>query len=181
MSEKVREQIEEVEEPQTTEGAEKAEEEAKEEVQEAPAKGSSSRQDRIHQGFKNWNSAQKEREPIKKKEPTPKVDSQNKFFEDLSEQFVKQQAQISKFRSAITRWFACITAMQLVIINILVFIAIAMDRSVMSTLLEFLEYFIGATFIELLGGLFIIVKFVFSHEASDMLKHLTYKDPKSNK
>ena len=47
----------------------------------------------------------------------------------------------------------------------------------MTMLLDFLKYFIGATFVELLGGLFIIVKFVFSHETSDMLKHLTYVDP----
>ena len=53
------------------------------------------------------------------------------------------------------------------------------DANATWEMLDFLKYFIGATFIELLGGLLIIVKFVFSHETSDMLKHLTYVDPTS--
>lgn len=44
-----------------------------------------------------------------------------------------------------------------------------------------MKFFVGATFVELLGGLLIIVNYVFSHETSDMLKHLTYVKPPSDK
>lgn len=65
------------------------------------------------------------------------------------------------------RW---ITAVQLIIVNVLIFFAVFESKN-MVALLDFLKYFVGATFLELLGGLLIIVNFVFSHETSDMIKY----------
>ena len=123
-----------------------------------------------------WNQVRKNLENIDKQDQTSSNKTED-FFEKLSNKFVEQQEQIVKFRSTITVWFAIITALQLLVINILIFFAIFKSQEIMPMLLDFLKYFGGATFVELLGGLFIIVKFVFSHETSDMLKHLTYVDP----
>lgn len=119
------------------------------------------------------------KEPIegKNNKPTNKVPYD--LYGNLSEQFVNQQGQITTHRSTLTTWFAWITAIQLVVINALIFITVFGDKQILPTLLDFLKFFVSATFIELLGGLFIIVRFVFSHEASDMLKHLTYVKPSS--
>lgn len=124
-----------------------------------------------------WNQAHKKIEPIEKPDRTSAPSKTDDFFQKLSNKFVEQQDQIIQFRSNITIWFAVITALQLLVINVLIFFAIFKSQEIMPMLLDFLKYFVGATFVELLGGLFIIVKFVFSHEASDMLKHLTYVDP----
>ena len=126
-----------------------------------------------------WNQVKKKIEPIEKPAEICSSNKNDDFFEKLSNKFVEQQDQIMNFRSTIGIWFASITALQLLVINVLIFFAIFMGQEIMSLLLDFLKYFIGATFIELLGGLLIIVKFVFSHETSDMLKHLTYVDPTS--
>ena len=126
-----------------------------------------------------WNRAHKKIEPIEKPDQTSAPNKTDEFFEKLSNKFVEQQDQIIKFRSTITIWFAVITALQLLVINVLIFFAIFKSQEIMPMLLDFLKYFVGATFVELLGGLFIIVKFVFSHETSDMLKHLTYVGPKT--
>lgn len=123
-----------------------------------------------------WNQVHKDLENIGNQTQTSS-NKKDDFFEKLSNKFVEQQEQIVKFRSNITIWFAVITASQLIVINVLIFFAIFKSPEIMTMLLDFLKYFIGATFVELLGGLFIIVKFVFSHETSDMLKHLTYVDP----
>ena len=124
-----------------------------------------------------WNQVRKDLENIGKQDQTSSNKTED-FFEKLSNKFVEQQEQIVKFRSTITVWFAIITALQLLVINVLIFFAIFKSQEIMPMLLDFLKYFVGATFVELLGGLFIIVKFVFSHETSDMLKHLTYIDPR---
>lgn len=77
------------------------------------------------------------------------------------------------------KWFAWITGSQLFVINALIVIAVFWKSEMVNIILDFLRFFIGATFLELLGGLIIIVKFAFSHETYDMLKHLTYVEPKS--
>ena len=125
-----------------------------------------------------WNSVQsKDKKPTKQKEnTTSKNNGYEEFLKQLLDRFVKQQDQISTYRSTLTKWFAWITAIQLIIVNVLIFFAVFGPQD-MVALLDFLKYFVGATFLELLGGLLIIVKFVFSHETSDMIKHLTYVDP----
>lgn len=101
----------------------------------------------------------------------------DKFFADLSKRFVTQQDQIIAHRKSLLRWFAWITASQLVVINVLIFICIFGSSQALNILLSFLKFFVGATFLELLGGLLIIVKFVFSRETYDMLTHLTHVKP----
>ncbi len=130
-------------------------------------------------GITSWNSIGGSNK-IEKKETNNAVDKNNDittFFNKLSDRFVDQQDQITDHRGIITKWFAIITAMQLLVINVLVFFAIFNSNT--NVILDFMKYFVGATFLELLGGLFIIVKFVFGHETSDMLKHLTYNKPSS--
>lgn len=134
-------------------------------------------------GIISWNKVSGVKEPIKRdsgKENVNAITESKKepsFFEQLAQRFVKQQDQITHHRGIITIWFAAITAMQLLVINVLVFFAIFKSNA--NIILDFMKYFVGATFLELLGGLFIIVKFVFGHETSDMLKHLTYNQPNS--
>ena len=134
-------------------------------------------------GITSWNIVSGVKDSIKKDSDKKDINdiAQNQeepsFFEQLAQRFVKQQDQITHHRGIITIWFALITAMQLLIINVLVFFAIFNSNA--NVILDFMKYFVGATFLELLGGLFIIVKFVFGHETSDMLKHLTYNKPNS--
>ena len=122
-----------------------------------------------------WNSAKKKKEPVKKDEADKS--GVDKFFDTLSEQFLEQQAQIKSFRSKLTGWFTAVTVIQLVTINVLIFFIFFGDKYMLDAWLDFLKYLVGATFVELLGGLLIIVRFVFSRETFDMLKHLTYVDP----
>lgn len=104
------------------------------------------------------------------------------LIKKLTESFTAQQTEIINHRKTLLTWFAWITAIQLVSINVLIFICILgdnilADKQILDAFLGFLKYFIGATFLELMGGLLIIVKYVFSREAFDMLKHLTRVDP----
>ncbi len=133
---------------------------------------------------KNWNSIingiKEQKTSIKSKESKGKSEnSEEDFFEKLADEFVKQQDQVVNHRNQLLKWFAWITASQLIVINILIFICILGNKQIINTTLSFMKYFIGATFLELLGGLLIIVKYVFSHETFDMLKHLTYVEPSS--
>ena len=135
---------------------------------------------------KSWNfinfGIKKQKTSIKSKESKGKSEnSEEDFFEKLAERFVKQQDQVIKHRNRLLKWFAWITASQLVVINVLIFICILGNEQIISTTLSFMKFFVGATFLELLGGLLIIVKYVFSHETFDMLKHLTYVEPSSKK
>lgn len=135
---------------------------------------------------KSWNNInigiKKQKTSIKSKESKGKSEnSEEDFFEKLAESFVKQQDQVINHRNRLLKWFAWITASQLVIINVLIFICILGNEQIISTTLSFMKFFVGATFLELLGGLLIIVKYVFSHETFDMLKHLTYVEPSSKK
>lgn len=133
-------------------------------------------------GLTSWNSIigsnkLDKKETNKESNAVYKDTDISEFFNKLSDRFVVQQDQITNHRGIITKWFAVITAMQLLVINVLVFFAIFNSNA--NIILDFMKYFVGATFLELLGGLFIIVKFVFGHETSDMLKHLTYNQPDS--
>lgn len=135
---------------------------------------------------KSWNNInigiKKQKTSIKSKESKGKTEnSEEDFFGKLAESFVKQQDQVINHRNRLLKWFAWITASQLVIINVLIFICILGNEQIISTTLSFMKFFVGATFLELLGGLLIIVKYVFSHETFDMLKHLTYVEPSSKK
>lgn len=133
---------------------------------------------------KNWNNInieiKKQKSSTKSKESKGKSkNSEEDFFEKLAENFVKQQDQVVNHRNQLLKWFAWITASQLIIINVLIFICILGNEQIISTTLSFMKFFVGATFLELLGGLLIIVNYVFSHETFDMLKHLTYVEPSS--
>ena len=135
---------------------------------------------------KSWNNInigiKKQKTSIKSKESKGKSEnSEEDFFKKLAESFVDQQNQVINHRNRLLKWFAWITASQLVIINVLIFICILGNEQIISTALSFMKFFVGATFLELLGGLLIIVKYVFSHETFDMLKHLTYVEPSSKK
>ncbi len=133
---------------------------------------------------KNWNSinvvVEEQKTPIKNKDEKEKK-PEFKFFEELSKRFVDQQDQIIEHRKRLLKWFAWITASQLIVINVLIFICIFGNKEILDVTLSFMKFFVGATFLELLGGLLIIVKFVFSHETYDMLKHLTYVEPSAKK
>lgn len=136
---------------------------------------------------KNWNTASNKVRG--QKEPTaenPDSDDNGQSIEDLikklTKSFTDQQNAIIAHRRTLLIWFACITAMQLITINVLIFICVLSkrilgDTEILSAVLDFIKYFIGATFLELMGGLLIIVKYVFSREAYDMLKHLTRVEP----
>lgn len=95
------------------------------------------------------------------------------LFKALSEEFVQEQEELQTHRGRLINWFTLITVVQLLIVNVLVFIAIFGRQESTQMILNFMSYFVGATFVELIGGLYIIVKYVFSHSTSDMLKHLT--------
>lgn len=132
----------------------------------------------------NWNNVndgiKKQKTAIKSKDTNRKAENAKfEFFDELSQRFVEQQDQVIKHRKRLLKWFAWITASQLLIINVLIFICIFGNEQIIDQTLSFMKFFVGATFLELLGGLLIIVKFVFSHETSDMLKHLTYVEPPS--
>lgn len=132
----------------------------------------------------NWNNVndgiKKQKAAIKSKDTNRKAENAKfEFFDELSQRFVEQQDQVIKHRKRLLKWFAWITASQLLIINVLIFICIFGNEQIIDQTLSFMKFFVGATFLELLGGLLIIVKFVFSHETSDMLKHLTYVEPPS--
>ena len=126
-----------------------------------------------------WNKAKKTIEPLQEITPTITRNNASDFFGKLLSNFIAQQNQTIRLRAIITKWFAFITALQLLVVNVLIFFAIYANQEVMPMLLDFLKYFVGATFVELLGGLIIIVKFIFNHETSDMIKHL-YVDPKKD-
>ena len=134
------------------------------------------------QTVKSWNTVnvviEEQKTPITGKDGKgEEKDPEFKFFDELSKRFVDQQDQIIKHRKHLLIWFAWITASQLLVINVLIFICIFGNKEVLDLALSFMKFFVGATFLELLGGLLIIVKFVFSHETYDMLKHLTYVEP----
>lgn len=114
---------------------------------------------------------------IKGRDDRNKENPEFKFYEELSKRFVEQQDQVISQRKHLLIWFAWITASQLLVINVLIFICIFGNQESLNVTLSFMKFFVGATFLELLGGLLIIVKFVFSHETFDMLKHLTYVEP----
>lgn len=104
------------------------------------------------------------------------------LIKKLTASFTAQQTAIINHRKTLLTWFAWITAIQLASTNVLIFICIfsdkiLADKQILDAFLGFIRYFIGATFLELMGGLLIIVKYVFSREAFDMLKHLTRVDP----
>ncbi len=103
------------------------------------------------------------------------------FYEKLSKQFVEQQEQVKDFRKILLWWFAVITILQLIAINVVIMISIFAQLDPFNSIVDFMKFFVGATFVELLGGLIIIVKFVFNHETSDMLKHLMFIDPLQTK
>ena len=124
----------------------------------------------------NWNSMKYEKKDTKEKSEENVPSSSDDFLNQLNKRFINQQDQIAKYRTILTVWFVCVTVAQLIVADVLIFIAIFVVKE-MVELLDFLKYFVGATFVELLGGLLIIVKFVFSHETFDMIKHLTYVDP----
>lgn len=124
----------------------------------------------------NWNSMKYEKKDTKEKSEENVPPSSDDFLNQLNKRFINQQDQIAKYRTILTVWFVCVTVAQLIVADVLIFIAIFVVKE-MVELLDFLKYFVGATFVELLGGLLIIVKFVFSHETFDMIKHLTYVDP----
>lgn len=137
--------------------------------------------------IKKWNaitgSIDEKKKPIDENSSTETSDpSIEDLIKKLTESFTAQQTEIINHRKTLLIWFAWITAIQLVCINALIFICIFSNRilankEILDAFLNFLKYFIGATFLELMGGLLIIVKYVFSREAFDMLKHLTRVDP----
>lgn len=134
----------------------------------------------------SWNAINEQIDA--KKEPitgyydnTKNYDPGKYFYKDLAERFVQQQAQVINHRSSLLKWFAWITAMQLLAINVLIFLCVYANEQVLEILLDFMKFFVGATFLELMGGLLIIVNYVFGHEAYDMLKHLSHVDPSKEK
>lgn len=104
------------------------------------------------------------------------TDSRDALVEALGKAFVIQQYQVVNQRKKLLKWFMVALAIQLVVINILVSICVCVfiwgKYSSIVPLFNFMKFFIGATFVEVLGGFFIIVKVIFSPETSDMLKDL---------
>lgn len=137
--------------------------------------------------IKNWNKAN--RKMSDQKEPTadnPSDEHRDQSIEELIKKLAKsfsaQQDAVVNHRKTLLTWFAWITAIQLLVINILILICmlsgkILGDYQILDAVLDFIKFFVGATFLELMGGLLIIVKYVFSREAYDMLKHLTRVEP----
>lgn len=138
---------------------------------------------------KNWNSLNKnldfQKGPTAKTPEPDQNGNKEDLFKDLADAFTSQQTAIISHRKTLLIWFICITAMQLFVINVLIFICVFSNKilgdiALLNAVLEFIKFFVGATFLELMGGLLIIVKFVFSREAYDMLKHLTHVEPPAN-
>ena len=136
---------------------------------------------------KKWNvitgSIGEKKKPIDENSDKETNDqSIEELIKKLTASFTSQQTAIINHRKTLLTWFAWITAIQLASINVLIFICIfsdkiLADKQILDAFSRFIKYFIGATFLELMGGLLIIVKYVFSREAFDMLKHLTRVDP----
>ena len=143
--------------------------------------GEKSTEEPSSQIVNSWNAVNAvvddQKAQIKGKDGKNEEESEFKFFEELSKRFVEQQDQVIDQRKHLLIWFAWITATQLLVINVLIFFCIFGNKEILDITLGFMKFFVGATFLELLGGLLIIVKFVFSHETFDMLKHLTYVEP----
>lgn len=128
----------------------------------------------------DWNNVGKslnEKKTSTKSKPNDSDGTKNdKLLDDLSSSFIEQQNSNANLRKSLTIWFILTTAIQLIVIDVIIFLGIFnFIESV--ALFDFLRFFISATFIELLGGLIIIVKFVFKDAIYDMLKHLTYHEP----
>lgn len=118
----------------------------------------------------NWCGASTgQKKPVKPK----KLQSNNKtfnFINKLSETFIKEQEKNAKHRSDLLDWFTKVTRGQLIFINFMIAITVFFLRDYFEVTFDFLKFLVGATFLELLGGLLIIVNFVCTHETADMLK-----------
>lgn len=122
-----------------------------------------------------WNNidAGSAKQVIAPPESSPSGPSTSSLFKALSDEFVNEQEKLQTHRERLIQWFTIITVVQLVVVNVLVFFAFFGRQETIQTVLTFMSCFVGATFVELIGGLYIIVRYVFSHTTSDMLKHLT--------
>lgn len=72
-------------------------------------------------------------------------------------------------------WFAIVTILQFLVINIIVIVALFFEQNKMDAVFKFSKFFIGATFAELLSGLFIIIKFVFNKDVVSLLSDISEK------
>lgn len=101
------------------------------------------------------------------------------FYQNLTENYLSKENTDSLNRDSIIRWFTILTFMQLFFINIIIIVALTSMRDYMDIIFDFLKYFVGATFIELLGGLLIIVNWLFNHNVFKLINSIS--DILSNK
>lgn len=102
-----------------------------------------------------------------------------KLYTELSNGFLGEQEQNIEYKNILTHWFLSLTAFEIIVINIIVIYALSSSQAIMETIFNFLNVFIGATFVELLGGLFIIVRYAFNHNSFKLLDKLNEKIGKS--
>ncbi len=97
----------------------------------------------------------------------------DKFIDKLNNLTIKEEEQKQKFKTIILRLVSVLTCIQLVFFNAIVaYVIIAFTTKiswvknlkvdVITAILDFLKYYIGATVVELLGMLLFIIRYVFS-------------------
>lgn len=101
----------------------------------------------------------------------------------INKQIIKNENQKRKFKRAILWLVSILTFIQLIFFNVVVAFVVAsitvehsflkeLDIKIISEMLDFLKYYIGATIVELLGMLLFIMRYVFSDTIN---KHLNKK------
>lgn len=96
-----------------------------------------------------------------------------KFYQDLTTRFLDEQTINSEYRDMLIKWFTIIIAFQVILIDVIVIAAL--HSPYIKVIFDFLNVFISATVVELLGGLFIIVHYVYNHNVYSLLETISKK------
>lgn len=114
--------------------------------------------------------------------PTSKTNSLEDILNDLvpklGQKFLNEQDMIARYREPILKWFLNAAGVQLAIVNVLLLICLFGFRDQLDIILDFFKYFISFTFVEVLGGLLIIINFLFNNNLYNLFKGLYSKQKK---
>lgn len=106
-----------------------------------------------------------------------------KFYSQLSEHFINEQRGILHYKEKILKWFCITITLQLIAINFILIGVLLNLQMYLRVILDFMKYFIAGTFVELLGGLFIIIKWVYNenvYSLLDRISRLMWKESKNS-
>lgn len=101
------------------------------------------------------------------------------FLNSITQRFLEEQDLIGKHREPILKWFLNAASVQLAIVNVLLIICLVCFKEQLAVILDFFKYFIASTFIEILGGLLIIVRFLFNDNLYNIVHKIFDKSHKN--